>query len=86
MKIMKETPVEIKFFPVPYIKLVVRDKEEMLIAFCKLSGEMAISETAIGIWNQYEEFVETITGIYEFIWNMDFFSQAFNPKKSLNME
>jgi hypothetical protein len=30
--------------------------------------------------------VETITGIYEFIWNMDFFSQAFNPKKSLNME
>lgn len=84
MKIMKETPVELKFFPVPYIKLVVRDREEMLIAFCKLSGEMAISETAIGIWNQYEEFVETITGIYEFIWNMDFFSQAFNPKKSLN--
>jgi len=56
----------------------------MLIAFCKLSGEMTISETVIGIWNQYEEFVETITGIYEFIWKMDFFNQAFNPKKSLD--
>ncbi len=75
MEIMEGLPAEIKFFPVPYIKLLVRDKQEMLIAFCKLSGKDALSETAIGIWNQYEEFVETIHGIYGFIWNSDFFQR-----------
>ncbi|MBP1946876.1 TrmB family transcriptional regulator [Methanobacterium petrolearium] len=72
-EILKSLPLQIKFFPVPFIKLIVRDKKEMLIAFCKLSGNTAISETAIGIWNQYQEFVDTISGIYEFIWNTDFF-------------
>ncbi|MCC7551361.1 MAG: TrmB family transcriptional regulator [Methanobacterium sp.] len=76
-EIMKDFPSEIKFFPVPFIKLVVRDKNEMLIAFCKLSGNRILSETTIGIWNQYQEFVDTISGIYEFIWNTDFFNQAF---------
>ncbi len=82
MEVLEELPTETKFFPVPYIKLVVRDQQEMLIAFCKLSGKTAISETAICIWNQYEEFVDTIAGIYDFIWSMDFFSQDFNLKKS----
>ena len=79
-EILQSLPMEIKFFPVPFIKLIVRDKKEMLIAFCKLSGNMAISETAIAIWNQYQEFVDTIAGIYEFIWNTDFFNQDFKPK------
>ncbi|NYB51112.1 MAG: TrmB family transcriptional regulator [Methanobacteriaceae archaeon] len=74
-EILQDLPLEIKFFPVPFIKLIVRDKKEMLIAFCKLSGNNAISETAIAIWNQYQEFVDTIAGIYEFIWNTDFFNQ-----------
>jgi HTH-type transcriptional regulator, sugar sensing transcriptional regulator len=74
-EILKDLPLEIKFFPVPFIKLIVRDKKEMLIAFCKLSGNVAVSETAIAIWNQYQEFVDTIAGIYEFIWNTDFFNQ-----------
>lgn len=74
-KILEDLPLEMKFFPVPFIKMVVRDKKEMLIAFCKLSGNMAVSKTAIAIWNQYQEFVDTIAGIYEFIWKTDFFNQ-----------
>lgn len=74
-EILKDLPLEIKFFPVPFIKLIVRDKKEMLIAFCKLSGSTALSETAIAIWNQYQEFVDTISGIYDFIWNSDYFNQ-----------
>ncbi len=74
-KTLENLPIEIKFFPVPFIKLVVRDKKEMMIAFCKLSGNNALSETAIAIWNQYQEFVDTISGIYDFIWNTDFFNQ-----------
>ena len=71
-KTLEDLPLEIKFFPVPFIKFVVRDKKEMLIAFCKLSGNNALSETSIAIWNQYQEFVDTISGIYDFIWNTDF--------------
>lgn len=82
-KIMEDLPLEIKFFPVPYIKLVVRDKKEMLIAFCKLSGKNALSETAIAIWNQYPEFVDTISGVYEFIWNADFFNQVFTNQPKI---
>lgn len=78
-KSLEDLPIEIKFFPVPFIKLVVRDKKEMMIAFCKLSGNNALSETAIAIWNQYQEFVDTISGIYDFIWNTDFFNQDFKP-------
>lgn len=76
-EIMKDLPIEMKFFPVPFIKLIVRDRKEMLIAFCKVSGNTAISETAIAIWNQYQEFVDTITGIYDFLWNADFINQTF---------
>ena len=78
-EIMKDLPLKIKFFPVPFIKFVVRDKKEMIIVFCKLSGNNALSETAIAIWNQYQEFVDTISGIYDFIWNTDFFNQDFQP-------
>ena len=77
-EIMNDLPIEMKFFPVPFIKLIVRDRKEMLIAFCKVSGNTAISETAIAIWNQYQEFVDTITGIYEFIWKWDFLDQSFS--------
>ncbi len=76
--IMKDLPLEIRFFPVPFIKLIVRDRKEMLIAFCRVSGNIALSKTAIAIWNQYQEFVDTITGIYEFIWDSEFFGQVFD--------
>jgi sugar-specific transcriptional regulator TrmB len=76
-EILSKLPIDIKFFPVPYIKLVVRDNKEMLIAFCKLKGDTAISETAIAIWNQYQEFVDTVTGIYDFIYRSDLFNHAF---------
>lgn len=76
-EIMKDLPLKIKFFQVPFIKFVVRDKKEMIIVFCKLSGNNALSETAMAIWNQYQEFVDTISYIYDFIWNTDFFNQDF---------
>jgi len=81
--VLQDLPIEIKFFPVPFIKLVVRDKKEMLIAFCKISGDTALSETAIAIWNQYSEFVDTITGVYEFIWKTNFFEEGLKIKPSL---
>ena len=78
-EILHDLISEIKYFQVPFIKLIVRDNKEMMIAFCKVSDDTALPETAIAIWNQYPEFVETISELYEFIWNADFFNQAFDP-------
>lgn len=82
-EILHDLISEIKYFQVPFIKLIVRDNKEMMIAFCKLSDDTALPETAIAIWNQYPEFVETISEFYEFIWNADFFNPAFDPYMEL---
>jgi len=73
-KEMDNSDCEMKIFQLPHIKLVVRDEKEMLITFCKLKDGKIISQTAIGIWNQYSEFVETITGVYNFIWTTELFN------------
>jgi hypothetical protein len=54
---------------------VVRDNKEMLLTLSKFSGENVLEETAIGIWNQYPEFIETISGLYDIIWNTSLFNQ-----------
>ncbi len=64
-----------KVLQVPFIKLVVRDNQEMLMAVSKFSGENVLEETAIGIWNQYPEFVDTISGVFNIIWNTNLFNQ-----------
>lgn len=74
IKEIGELDCEMKVFQLPHIKLVVRDEKEMLITFCKMKDEKIISQTAIGIWNQYNEFVETITGVYNFIWTTELFN------------
>lgn len=62
---------EIKTFQIPYLKVVIRDKKEMLLVFSKFSEGSVISQTAIGVWNQYTEFVETIADLYNLVWNMN---------------
>jgi len=73
IKELGQLNIEMKIFQLPHIKLIVRDEKEMLITFCKLKDEKIISQTAIGIWNQYSEFVETISGVYNFIWTTELF-------------
>ena len=74
MKEIGELDCQMKIFQLPHIKLVVRDEKEMLITFCKIKDKKIISQTAIGIWNQYSEFVETISGVYNFIWATELFN------------
>lgn len=42
---------------IPFVKLIVRDSAEMMHIFSKFSGENknVISNSAIGVWNQYED-------------------------------
>jgi len=65
---------EKKIFPIPFLKVIIRDKKEMLLIFSKFSENSVISKTAIGIWNQYIEIVETISGFYNILWNIDLYN------------
>ncbi|MEN4019840.1 MAG: helix-turn-helix domain-containing protein [Methanobacterium sp.] len=59
---------EIKTFQIPFVKAVIRDKKEMVLIFSKFKDGSVISQTAIGVWNQYSEFVETIADLYNLVW------------------
>ena len=73
---IKKLDCEIKTFQIPFIKVIIRDKKEMLLIFCKFNDGNVISQTAIGVWNQYTEFVETITDLYNLVWTMDLFKMS----------
>lgn len=77
---IKKLDCEIKTFQIPFIKAIIRDKKEMLLIFCKFKDGSVISQTAIGVWNQYTEFVETITDLYNLIWTMDLFNMTADYK------
>jgi HTH-type transcriptional regulator, sugar sensing transcriptional regulator len=71
---LNELDCEIKTFQIPYLKAIIRDKKEMLLVFSKFTDDNVISQSAIGVWNQYTEFVETITDLYNVVWTMDLFN------------
>ncbi len=75
---LNELDCEVKAFQIPFIKAIIRDKKEMLLIFSKFENESVISQTAIGVWNQYTEFVETIADLYNLVWNMNLFSHYSN--------
>jgi sugar-specific transcriptional regulator TrmB len=77
---IKKLDCEIKTFQIPFIKAIIRDKKEMLLIFCRFKDGSVISHTAIGVWNQYTEFVETITDLYNLVWTMDLFYMAADYK------
>jgi HTH-type transcriptional regulator, sugar sensing transcriptional regulator len=77
---IKKLDCEIKTFQIPFIKAIIRDKKEMLLIFCKFKDGCVISQTAIGVWNQYTEFVETITDLYNLVWTMNLFNMAADYK------
>ncbi len=70
---LNELDCQIKTLQIPFIKAIIRDKKEMMLIFSKFEDEGVISQTAIGVWNQYTEFVETITDLYNLVWNMNLF-------------
>ena len=72
----KKLDCETKTFQIPFIKAIIRDKKELLLVFCKFKEGSVISQTAIGVWNQYTEFVETIADLYNLILTMDLSNMA----------
>jgi sugar-specific transcriptional regulator TrmB len=71
-----ELKCEMKTINVPLIKMVVRDEKEMLMGVCKIKNNKIMPQTAIGMWNQYNELSETISGLYNFIWTTELFNKS----------
>ncbi|MTK64811.1 MAG: TrmB family transcriptional regulator [Methanobacterium sp.] len=72
---LHELDCEIKTLNVPLVKVIIRDDKEMLMGVSKIEDKKIMSRSAIGIWNQYSELVETIEGLYNFIWTTELFNK-----------
>lgn len=60
---------KIKFTRVPLIRMIVRDSQEMMWVFAKFKEDGSlIPESAIGVWNQYQEIAENYAQIFDNIW------------------
>ena len=68
---LKKLDCEVKTLQIPFIKVIIRDKKEMMLIFCRFKDGILISQTAIGVWNQYTEFVENIADLYNLVWTMN---------------
>jgi sugar-specific transcriptional regulator TrmB len=57
IKIFKDAGINIKKADIPFVKVLISDSREMMHTYTKFSEDKreVIPETAIGIWNKYED-------------------------------
>ncbi|MCL2116225.1 MAG: transcriptional regulator [Methanobrevibacter sp.] len=70
IKEFKDSEVNIMKADLPYVKMIVRDGKEMIHIFTKFSGKKrsVISNTAIGVWNQYEDIAKNYDERFFNVW------------------
>ncbi len=64
---------EVRIYPIPFAKMIVRDGKEMMLIFSRFSGEdrKVVSQSAIGVWNQYKEIAQNYMNVFEAQWSGD---------------
>ncbi|MBE6495630.1 MAG: TrmB family transcriptional regulator [Methanobrevibacter thaueri] len=57
IKLFKKNDINIQKADIPFVKLIISDSKEMMHTYTKFSEDKreVIPETAIGIWNKYED-------------------------------
>lgn len=57
IKLFKEEDINIQKADIPFVKLIISDSREMMHTYTKFTADKreVIPETAIGIWNKYED-------------------------------
>ena len=57
IKIFKDAGINIQKADIPFVKVLISDSKEMMHTYTKFSEDKreVIPETAIGIWNKYED-------------------------------
>ncbi len=66
-RLTKQKNVTLKRSEIPYVKMLISDSKEMLHIYSKFSKDKQelIPNTAIGIWNQYEEIANNYNERFE---------------------
>lgn len=67
IKFFKENEIDVKKADIPFVKLVISDSKEMMHTYSKFTPEThnVIPETAIGIWNQYDDIARNYNERFE---------------------
>lgn len=75
---------EIRFYQIPFVKMIVRDGKEMMLIFSKFSGKekKAVAQSAIGVWNQYPEIALNYANVFDNMWEGDMPKRAKGPNKT----
>ena len=57
IKMFKDAGINIQKADIPFVKVMISDSKEMMHTYTKFSEDKrnVIPETAIGIWNKYED-------------------------------
>ena len=57
IQLFKQNDIPIQKADIPFVKLIISDSKEMMHTYTKFSEDKrnVIPETAIGIWNKYED-------------------------------
>ncbi|MBQ2635410.1 MAG: transcriptional regulator [Methanobrevibacter sp.] len=60
IKLFKENDINIQKADIPFVKLIISDSKEMMHTYTKFTEDKrnVIPETAIGIWNKYEDIAQ----------------------------
>jgi sugar-specific transcriptional regulator TrmB len=77
---------EVRIYQIPFVKMIVRDGKEMMLIFSKFSGEekKAVPQSAIGVWNQYQEIAQNYANVFENMWEGDMPKRAAETMKGPN--
>lgn len=67
VKFFKENEINVQKADIPFVKLVIADSKEMMHTYSKFTQETrdVIPETAIGIWNQYDDIARNYNERFE---------------------
>ncbi|MDR3062970.1 MAG: TrmB family transcriptional regulator [Methanobrevibacter sp.] len=69
-ELLKYSSAQIAKFNLPTAKMIIRDEKEMMHIFAKFkSNGKPYPETAIGIWNMYEDIAQNYHERFEIAWN-----------------
>lgn len=79
IKLFKENGINIQKADIPFVKVMISDSKEMLHTYTKFTEDKrnVIPETAIGIWNKYEDIAKN--------YDDRFMNQLKKLKKKSNM-
>ena len=85
IKMFKDAGINIQKADIPFVKVLISDSKEMMHTYTKFSKDKrnVIPETAIGIWNKYEDVARNYDE--RFVNQLNKIKNRKNPKKKIKL-